>query len=344
MPTTNVDICNRALQMAAARAAITSLSDGSNEAENCNMLFVPIRDQVLGMAFWNFARKTINMNLLKAAPGTPESPTVTALQWTPSYPAPPWFYEYQYPSDCIQFRYILGQPSSVVAVNSVPVFATPQFTFDPLLAGVPQKFDVATDVVGPAKVITNITVANPPVVTSAAHGFTNGDSIWITGVIGMTQINNQLYTVANATTNTYELSGANSTQYSAYITGGIAVNQTQSGSRQTIILSNAQGAVGCYTMLITDYDLWPAQALQAFITALAGFLAIPLSGDKELAKMLVGQANNHILQARATDGNEGFTIQDYTPDWIAVRGNSYPLGGLGGNQYVTPYPPLFSIS
>jgi hypothetical protein len=71
------------------------------------------------------------------------------------------------------------------------------------------------EVTGPT--ITNITSANPPVVTAASHGFSDGDRIWIDYVTGMTQINQSTDTVANATTNTFELSGVDaSTGYTAH--------------------------------------------------------------------------------------------------------------------------------
>ena len=77
------------------------------------------------------------------------------------------------------------------------------------------------------KTITNITQANPAVVTSASHGFSNGDDIKIIDVVGMTEINNKSYLVANSTTNTFELTdleGTNidSTSFTAYSSGGEA--------------------------------------------------------------------------------------------------------------------------
>lgn len=77
-----------------------------------------------------------------------------------------------------------------------------------------------------AKTITGITQANPAVVTSATHGFSNGDRVYILGVGGMTQVNGNYYTVAGVTTNTFQLtnvldgSNVNSTGYGAYTSGG----------------------------------------------------------------------------------------------------------------------------
>lgn len=75
-------------------------------------------------------------------------------------------------------------------------------------------------IVDTAKTITDITEANPAVVTSAAHGYSNGDRVVIDGVQGMLEINNREYQIANVTTDTFELVGINSSGYFAYAGGG----------------------------------------------------------------------------------------------------------------------------
>lgn len=79
--------------------------------------------------------------------------------------------------------------------------------------------------------ITNITNANPCVVTAPSHGFSNGDKIWIDSVSGLevddvSQFNDVTFLVHNAAANTFQLknvsTGAviNSTSFSPYISGG----------------------------------------------------------------------------------------------------------------------------
>lgn len=79
-----------------------------------------------------------------------------------------------------------------------------------------------------AKTITAITAANPPVVTSTAHGYTAGDVVKIDGVVGMQEVNNRAFVVANVTANTFELKGVNATAYTAYTSGGSAYKATLS--------------------------------------------------------------------------------------------------------------------
>jgi hypothetical protein len=77
--------------------------------------------------------------------------------------------------------------------------------------------------------ITGITKANPAVVTYAGSDtYANGDRIVITGVLGMTEVNNREFRVANVNTgtNTFELqdgqtaANIDSTGYTTYASGG----------------------------------------------------------------------------------------------------------------------------
>ena len=77
-------------------------------------------------------------------------------------------------------------------------------------------------IVEASKTISGLTAANPGVVTATSHGYSNGDHVWINSVSGMTEVNGRRFTVANKTTNTFELSGVNTSGYTAYSSGGTA--------------------------------------------------------------------------------------------------------------------------
>lgn len=73
--------------------------------------------------------------------------------------------------------------------------------------------------------ITGATLASPCVITADSHGFSNGQEVYISGIIGTTQLNNRFLLVANSTTNTFTLedqfgNAVNSSAYSTYISGG----------------------------------------------------------------------------------------------------------------------------
>ena len=68
------------------------------------------------------------------------------------------------------------------------------------------------------------TRANPCVVTSDGHPFADGDYVTFAGVAGMTQLNGNKYLVANKTTNTFELSGIDSSAFGAWTSAGTAAS------------------------------------------------------------------------------------------------------------------------
>lgn len=64
------------------------------------------------------------------------------------------------------------------------------------------------------------TQTSPVRIYSAAHGFTSGKEIYISGVSGMTELNGIAFTITNVATDYFELSGINGTAYTAKTTGG----------------------------------------------------------------------------------------------------------------------------
>ena len=87
-------------------------------------------------------------------------------------------------------------------------------------------------------VITAVTQANPAVVTSASHGLSNGQVVRIDGVVGMTEINDTLFTTANVATDTFQLSGENSSGYTAYSSGGTWAKATAGVAVTTTYFTN----------------------------------------------------------------------------------------------------------
>jgi hypothetical protein len=91
------------------------------------------------------------------------------------------------------------------------------------------------------KVITGITNASPPVVTSVAHGFTDFDVVKITGVVGMTEVNDRIFVVDVASVDTFTLIGVDATNYDAYTSGGAAAKATMSASCQVTSYAGPTG-------------------------------------------------------------------------------------------------------
>jgi uncharacterized repeat protein (TIGR01451 family) len=108
-----------------------------------------------------------------------------------------------------------------------------------------------------AQPITGITKANPAVVTySGADTYSNGDKVKISGVLGMTEVNDREFTVANVNTaaNTFELSGINSTGYTAYTSGGTVMEISSVTFSITATVINNPSAAITNTATVTVAD------------------------------------------------------------------------------------------
>jgi len=76
------------------------------------------------------------------------------------------------------------------------------------------------------KTVTNVSQANPGIVTAPLHGFSNGDWVFGSTFVGMTQINARTFVVQNSALNTFTLAdpltgiAINTQTFGAYISGG----------------------------------------------------------------------------------------------------------------------------
>jgi len=78
-----------------------------------------------------------------------------------------------------------------------------------------------------AKTITGITKANPGVVTASSHGYSNGDYVILSGIVGMTELNGRQFKVAGVATNTFQLQDTDGNNFdtsslTTYASGGEA--------------------------------------------------------------------------------------------------------------------------
>ena len=89
------------------------------------------------------------------------------------------------------------------------------------------------------KTITDITKANPGVVSSTAHGYANGDIIYL-DVQGMHQVNGRAVRVAGATTDSYQLEGVDTTLFDTF-SSGTSAKVTMGTSITTATSINGSG-------------------------------------------------------------------------------------------------------
>ncbi len=117
----------------------------------------------------------------------------------------------------------------------------------------------------------------------------------------------------------------------------VALGTDSMGNAIEIILTNQSQAILVYTANNPIPTTWDSMFEAAFVSALAAFLAAPLSGNLQLAQGAVAKAEGIIAKARAADGNETSITQDHVPDWIVARAGAAGLGWNYGNNAFSPW-------
>lgn len=143
--------------------------------------------------------------------------------------------------------------------NLIPFQFTDEQSY--LLVITDQKMRFIKDdgiIVESSKPISAITKANPGVVTSTAHGYSDGDEVFLNEVGGMTQLNGRPFVVDNATANTFTLedvfgNAVDTTNYTTYTSGGIAERVYEIASPYTAAqLFDPQYSQNADTMYLTE--------------------------------------------------------------------------------------------
>jgi len=117
--------------------------------------------------------------------------------------------------------YVAEAADSTKQSRLIPFLASDSFSYVIELSNLKMRFyRENAQIRESSKTITGITAANPAVVTTGTHGYSNGDTVYIDTVVGMTELNERWFTVANKTGTTFELSGEDSSAYTAYASAG----------------------------------------------------------------------------------------------------------------------------
>ena len=108
----------------------------------------------------------------------------------------------------------LSEPNASLIPGSIhiTIASTPIIEFMDNGNGTLSGFKIGT--------ITGASQANPAQITSAGHTLITGDIVTITGIVGMTQLNGNTYTITVTGVNTFTLNGIDSTGFTAYVSGG----------------------------------------------------------------------------------------------------------------------------
>jgi hypothetical protein len=336
--------------------------NSTNEAIQINLTIDNVRRRLLRMAPWNHGMKTANLIYITSAPGTPENTMAATTLWSPGQPAPPWCYEYQFPVDCLRMCFVIPSTQTGFA-GGIPITTAVTGGAASFWQGPPVKFKVQNDTFVPviaASVVSGGTgfavgdIAFGPGMLNPTTGQQPTAAQGLQPVGGPVQLLVTAVGVGGAITTVSVISQVLNTQTAppqpgialAPITGGsyfaqlpnpvpmsfttgagsgATFNLTYSSpSNQRVVLTNQEFAIGSYIQDITDPDTMDANFIETWAKALGAEITIPLTGDKKLANMAIQEVNNSILWSRANDGNEAFTVNDVTPDWMRIRGIDFP--------------------
>lgn len=95
---------------------------------------------------------------------------------------------------------------------------------------------------GSTATITGISKANPAVITATGHGFSTGDTVWISGITSRndwTGLNDRKYTITRINNNSFSLDGTSTNGYSNSWQAGGSVRRCANTACQVTITSTA---------------------------------------------------------------------------------------------------------
>jgi hypothetical protein len=305
--TSPADLVNRALDAIGADYTIGDIEEGGKVQEIVRRAYVPARQQLLRTARWNFCRKQADLVLLAErnhrgdSGGGGEDRRDGGISHEVIWP---WRYEYQYPIDCLQVRFVPHNHRPRQVPGSAGL--TPGGAFVNQNQGV------------------NYVLGGVNTIGSESNR-------------GHRQLRPGRFLVA-IDPNYPGLQGAITDNSQMPDFGGpIGVGPTG----RTVILTDIRHAQAVYTADIEYPDEWDAQFQEAFVAYLANLICIPVTialdkdkkfgADMEQRTML--RAKSFITAARITDANEGIQTTDSTPDWIhgRFRGGVYGGGSHGSD-------------
>lgn len=353
-----LDLANRSLQALGTRTSMSQAelsAQSSNEAIQYNLISTPSRRALLRMAPWGGAQKTANLVYITSAPGTPENTSAATTLWQPGQPPPPWIYEYQYPFDCIRALWLIPATQTGYS-GGVPITTAVTGGASNFWQGPPVRFQIMTDTFCP------VTSASP---ITGGTGNAVGDILTLaTAAQGLQPIGAPAQLLVSSVDGSGAVTGvsvvsvlgnsSNSPSGQTEVVGGsyftpqappVAVGSTTgSGSGATfalvfsaaapqrVIVTNQEFATMTYVQDMLDPNTWDDQFQEAYVKVCAAQLVMAITGDKKLANMEIGEANQIISLARGNDGNEAFTINDVTPDWLRIRGVDFSAPYTGPNN------------
>lgn len=172
----------------------------------------------------------------------------------------------------------------------------------------------------PSSSIIGITRTNPARVAETNHGRLDGDVVRIQNVVGMTDVNDEIYIIDVIDSGHYDLVGVDATGYNAYVSGGIVDAAAfsnfceltgwnrQGGSKPEINATSACSTAAEFELglqdfgtLQIDFFFAPQTSIQEAIASfnasgdkMAARFVLPKSGGKRTALGFVQQVSEQV--------------------------------------------------
>jgi hypothetical protein len=123
-----------------------------------------------------------------------------------------------YPFD--KDHWVNVQGPAYIAKREIRLFSNPDEFYNFNFSSNSQWQNEETLTTSSSGTITNITQANPAVVTSTLHGLSTGNLVTISDVSGMTEINDETSPITVIDADSFSLDDIDSTAFTAYTSGG----------------------------------------------------------------------------------------------------------------------------
>jgi len=220
---------------------------------------------------------------------------------------------------------------------------------------------------GTSKTITGITRANPGVVTASAHGFSTGNRIAFSSVVGMTQVNGNVYTITVIDEDSFIIF-VNTTSFTAYSSAGTASFITTLTVANTIGIDagylvsspNSNGYTGTQTvtsvdsttqLTISDVPNSIPNGEILFIDISSNLTSVPFTsnifvGSQTTASTSISSQvpSPFIAEKNAFTQNPVVRLYDiyYPGEWFPPDRHGNPTGEGTGRSWPTNFPLKFA--
>ncbi len=198
---------------------------------------------------------------------------------------------------------------------------------------------IGFDAISPSVAITGISKANPAVVTASGHPFVDGDVVKLTGVVGMTEANDEIYIVTKLSSSTFALVDTDSTGWTAYTSGGHADKaqmsnwceltgyNRQGGTKTENDASSLCSTAKEYELGLPDFGTTQFDFHFAPQTAIQkAMAALDLSGDKMAVKLTLPKAGgSRTLLGFVTQTSETAAVNGLWTGTMTVRNTGRPF-------------------